>query len=456
MMTKALINTVNITLDAYSIIISFIITFSIYFFRKSDKSAKWFALTNIMAMVYGISDIFMWISEGTDAAWKLVALPLSSFIFFFSGILIFFFYVGYVINYYSKTNKLDKSFWYFCGIMSLIYIIFLIITPFAGCYYTITEDNIYVRGKLFLVTVIIEVFLYAETLFMILKYHKNVRNFENVGFASFIFVPFLCQIIQIAHYGLALNSLGLSISFFIIFINLNQKMQAELETTQNDFAIKKLKNIENQQKTTLLLMSIFENRDIEDKKHEARLAAFINMLAKQCKNNGVYADILTDNYITILTEAVPFHDIGKIFINDNILKKPSRVDDKEFLQIMKHCEKGAELLNEVLALAYNRDFIRIAVAISKSHHEKWNGKGYPEHLKEDNIPLCARMMALADVFDALVTKRCYKTRVSYEEAIEIMKNESGQHFDPLLIKEFLKVKDEIIANYTVMNSIEGI
>ena len=103
-MTKDIIYAVNVTLDAYSVLISIIIAGSIFMFKNKDKPVLWFAYTNITAVIYGISDIFMWISEGTDAKWKLIALPVSSFLFFFTGILVFVCYIGYIINYYRKTS----------------------------------------------------------------------------------------------------------------------------------------------------------------------------------------------------------------------------------------------------------------------------------------------------------------------------------------------------------------
>ena len=235
-MTKDILYTINVSLDAYSVMISLIIAGSIILYKNVEKYVKWFAITNLAAVLYGISDIFMWISEGTDASWKLVALPVSSFIFFLSGIMLFFFYIGYIINYYREIGEIKNSYMYFCIAMVIIYVIFLIITPITNNgYYIISEENTYSRGKLFNITVIIEAFIYIEALLLILKYHKNVQNFENLGFASFIFVPFICQIVQIMNFGIALNSVGLSISFFIIFLNLNHKMQKEYEQAKIEY-----------------------------------------------------------------------------------------------------------------------------------------------------------------------------------------------------------------------------
>ena len=457
-MTKEIIYAVNVALDAYSVIISLIIAGAIFLFKKVDKSAKWFAYTNIVAILYGIADIFMWISEGTDARWKLIALPLSSFLFFFFGIIIFYCYIQYIINYYRRTSEVGKSYNIFCVIMVLIYLVFLVITLFTDCIYKITPDNIYHRGRFFISTVIVEVFLYSEAVFLILKYHKNVHNFENIGFASFIFVPFIFHIIQLANFGISLTCIGLAIPFIIIFINLNQKMMLDAEEQKSKFDESKLKNLEHQQKTILYLTNLLENRDIETSNHEIRISKYTGLLAAQCAQNGVYAEKLTPEYIQKLKEAVPFHDIGKIYVSDSILKKPSRVDQKEYEQIQKHAQNGADIVNEILSISYERDFTKMVSKICKYHHEKWNGKGYPERLKEEEIPLCARIMAIADVYDALVTYRCYKNKVSFDQAFDIIKKEAGESFDPKLVEQFINIKDQIIEITQKYNdnSLEGL
>ncbi|MBO4533413.1 MAG: HD domain-containing protein [Treponema sp.] len=457
-MSQQIINAANIALDAYSVIISIIIAGSIYLFKKVNKSAKWFAYTNIVAVIYGIADIIMWISEGTDAKWKLIALPLSSFVFFLFGIFIFFCYIMYIISYYRHTAEIGKSYVISCLVAVCLYIVFLVITLFTDCYYTISPQNTYSRGKYFILTVLIEIFLYCEALFLILKYHKNVMGFENIGFASFIFVPFICHIVQLANFGISLTSFGLSISFLIIFINLNQKMMLDIESTKIQYNENKLKSLELHKKTILYLTNLLENRDIETANHELRISNYVELLARQCVKRGVYSEKLTDDYIQKLKDAAPFHDIGKIYISDAILKKPAKVDDKEYLEIQKHAQDGATIVNEIISISYERDFTKMVSKMCKHHHEKWNGKGYPDHLREEEIPLCARLTAIADVYDALVTKRCYKNKVSYDQAFEIIRKEGGESFDPKLTEQFLEIKDQIIEITEKYNdnSIEGL
>ena len=446
-MTKEIINAINVTLDGYSVLISLIIVCSIGLYKNVEKNVKWFGLTNLAAIVYGISDIFMWISEGTNAAWKFVALPVSSFIFFLSGIFVFVFYIKYIIMYYSKFDPISKAYWYFCLGATAVYVIMLILTPFLDLYYEILPENIYKRGKFFNGTVGIEILLYLEALFIVIKNHKKFSSGDNIGFASFIFVPFIMHIIQLAHYGLALNSLGLTISFIIIFINMNHNIKENLESTKLKIKEKEISFIELQHNTILNLSSLIEIRDISESRHILRTSKLVKLLAQECKNKGNFAGKINDDFVNIIEKAAPLHDIGNIRIPDSILKYPGKISKEDRAVIEKHTQEGSKIINEVLPVGVNREMIKMANNICKSHHEKWNGRGYPEHLKGEEIPLCARLMAIADVFDALVTPRCYKKPVSYEEAFEVIKNESGEHFDPVIVEVFLKHKDKILELY---------
>jgi len=446
-MTKDVINAANVSLDACSIIICLIITCALSYFKKKDESAKWFVYTNISAIIYGIADIFMWISEGRDAGWKLIALPLSSFIYYFSGIFIIYFYIGYLIRYYQKDRKIHKGYSTFCLGISILYMILLFLTPPFGLYYTISAENTYSRGNWFVILVAIEVILYLEALFLIVKYHKNVQNLENVGFASFIFFPFVSHIIQIANFGVALISLGLAISFLIIFISLTLRLQRETENERINNNENKLKNLIKHEKTILSLTNLLENRYLEGSRHEIRLSRAVEEIVLACMKKGLYPEIITENYKNYIIEAVPFHDIGKITISDTILTKPGKLTAEEYAEIQKHPKNGERILIDILSINYTREFVKIASQLCAYHHEKWNGRGYPENLKGENIPLCARIMAIVDVFDALVTYRCYKSKVSYDEGFETIKKAAGEQFDPNLVRVFLELKDKIIEIY---------
>ena len=137
------------------------------------------------------------------------------------------------------------------------------------------------------------------------------------------------------------------------------------------------------------------------------------------------------------------HDVGKIVVPDKILQKPGKLTDEEFEVMKTHATEGGRIVRDVLEGVEEKEYIQIAADVATYHHEKWNGKGYPKGLTEENIPLAARIMAIADVFDALVSKRCYKEAFSFEDAMSIIEKDAGAHFDPILTRVFLNNRDKI-------------
>lgn len=192
------------------------------------------------------------------------------------------------------------------------------------------------------------------------------------------------------------------------------------------------------------MANLIESRDGDTGEHIKRTSFYVNLLACAMKDKGLYADILTDNYIELLTKAAPMHDIGKILVPDHILQKPGRLTPEEFEAIKQHSAAGGKIVREVLGFIEEKDYIEIASDMAAHHHEKWNGSGYTEGLSQENIPLSARIMAIADVFDALVSKRCYKSAMPVEEAFAEIEKSSGTHFDPQLVAIFLELKEEIM------------
>jgi HD-GYP domain-containing protein (c-di-GMP phosphodiesterase class II) len=146
-----------------------------------------------------------------------------------------------------------------------------------------------------------------------------------------------------------------------------------------------------------------------------------------------YSDYLTVKYKRDLVKAAPLHDIGKVGVPDAILKKKGRLTEDEFAIMKKHCEYGARVLKIADEKLGFESFLKLAIQIVLTHHEKWDGSGYPQGLKGEAIPLSGRIMAVADVYDALRSERCYKSSFSHEKACRILQEEKGKHFDPLLI-----------------------
>lgn len=185
------------------------------------------------------------------------------------------------------------------------------------------------------------------------------------------------------------------------------------------------------------MAEVVENRDDNTGGHIRRTAEYVACIAKELKAQEIYCDILTDRYVSDMVVAAPLHDIGKIHIPDAILNKPGKLTAEEFEVMKTHTTAGEELLTHAKAELGESDYLNMAVEMAAYHHEWWNGKGYPYGISEDEIPLCARIMAVADVFDALTSKRCYKNAMPLEKAYAIIREESGTHFDPAVVDAFL-------------------
>lgn len=212
------------------------------------------------------------------------------------------------------------------------------------------------------------------------------------------------------------------------------------------------KNIEislMQRNIIYTLANMVENRDGNTGGHIKRTAYYVKLIGQKLQAGGVYADIMDDKYIKNLFESAPLHDIGKIKIPDAILNKPGKLTVEEFELMKTHSVEGANILRTSLSGIEDDAWLSMAIDMAEYHHERWDGNGYPKGLSGTNIPLCARIMAVSDVFDALVSDRCYKTAISTEAAIGILIEEKGKHFDPTVVDAFILAKDEICDIQTV-------
>lgn len=187
-----------------------------------------------------------------------------------------------------------------------------------------------------------------------------------------------------------------------------------------------------------------ENRDENTGCHIKRTAAYVRAIGEELNRNGRYKGTLTHEYIEKLEKSAPLHDIGKIKIPDAILNKPGKLTPEEFDMIKTHAKAGMNILQKMfIGVTEEDNYLSEGVVMALYHHEKWDGSGYPQGLKGDDIPLGARIMAIADVFDALMSKRSYKDSFSFNDSVSIIKGESGTHFDPDVVEAFLNIKDTL-------------
>ena len=221
-----------------------------------------------------------------------------------------------------------------------------------------------------------------------------------------------------------------------------------------------LQNSQDEVKTTrdvaiVSLSALAESRDNETGAHILRTQEYVRALAKHLSQFEQHKALLTDNYIELLYKSAPLHDVGKVGIPDNILLKPGKLTDDEFEVMKGHPEIGAKALSMAEEQLGSNSFLQLAKEISLTHHEKWNGEGYPNGLKGEEIPLSGRLMAIADVYDALISERVYKKAFSHEKAKSIILEGRESHFDPQLVDAFLAIEQEFVAIADKYRSLEA-
>lgn len=192
------------------------------------------------------------------------------------------------------------------------------------------------------------------------------------------------------------------------------------------------------------MATMVESRDNSTGGHIKRTSDVIKILVEEIAKDGK----LTPEFCHNLIKAAPMHDLGKIAVDDAVLRKPGRFTEEEYEKMKTHAAKGAHIVHEILKATDDLDFHLIAENVAHYHHERWDGSGYPEGLKEEAIPLESRIMAVADVYDALVSKRVYKEAMSFEKADEIMMESFGKHFDPELKKYYVAARSRLEEYYS--------
>ena len=226
------------------------------------------------------------------------------------------------------------------------------------------------------------------------------------------------------------DSFSMTIEETISYLVETQKQAAALNKMQNGLI--------------MVLADMVESRDQCTGDHVRKTAAYCRIILEQLRKDGEFTDQLTNSFIDDVVNSAPLHDIGKIKVPDAILNKPGKLTDEEFDIMKTHTTAGNEIIQQAMQLvSTDSGYLKEAKNLATYHHEKFNGKGYPMGLSGDEIPLSARVMAVADVFDALVSRRSYKEPFSFDKAMEIIEEGSGNHFDPRVVKAFFEAKDKV-------------
>ena len=328
---------------------------------------------------------------------------------------------------------------YAFAFFSLNFLFEIIAAPF-GLVFTFTEEG-YARGEWFLVY---GAFYAISLIYLLVGMIIVGKRFRHRDFwtIAMVIVILLGGIIPMSFFQINITYIAIAIASCVCYIYYNdlvqQDIKTELVTNQNIISTMQNHMISG-------LANLIESRDMETGEHISRTSSYVKLLAEHAREDGVYADQLTDLFISMLYTLAPMHDIGKILISDAILKKPGKLTPEEFETMKRHASMGGTVVREVLDGVTDEAYLSFASDVATYHHERWDGTGYPSGLKGEDIPLSARIMAIADVFDALISERCYKSAMPPDEACEVIRLGAGTHFDPLLVEVFLKHQEDFCS-----------
>ena len=340
-------------------------------------------------------------------------------------------FIPAMMAYACNIKKLARVMY----IVAIAHVILEIVFIFSGGIFSITPDGVYQRGKFYSVYI---AFYVISIVGLFIVFSRVSSRFQNRDLRTIIctlavLVAGIAPTVYDGRIKTAFVSIAVaSILLYIYYEGLTeQKMQEDIE--------KRNKRISEIQSGIIVGMAnLIESRDGSTGEHVKNTADYVKLLADAALEKGLYPETLTREYANMCVSAAPLHDVGKILVPDEILNKPGKLTPEEFEIMKRHASEGGRIVESILTGVTNRQYLEIAKEVAGCHHEKWDGTGYPNGLSGENIPLCARIMAIADVYDALIAKRVYKDQMPKEKALKIITEDAGTHFDPVLAPLFVE------------------
>lgn len=272
---------------------------------------------------------------------------------------------------------------------------------------------------------------------MFVRRWRNIEHHKRTSISTFLIVITAVTTLQMIFPELLITSLAETLAILGIYLNLE------------DPALKQLAKYHKE--TVLAFATLIENRDNSTGWHVRRTSLYAQLIAEELQRKMPYSNVITRDYLINLVKAAPMHDIGKVAITDAILQKPGKLTAEEFEIMKTHSSVGGQMIRDTFQKLGDQEYLEIAYQVANYHHERWNGLGYPEGLKGEEIPLCARIMAVADVFDAISEDRCYRPAMPLDKCFQIIAEGSGKEFDPAIVDVFLKNRDKVEAIHNRTN-----
>ncbi len=299
-----------------------------------------------------------------------------------------------------------------------------------------TYTNYSMGFPVYVVFLVVLVLCLGSLILLLTQYREIDRN-KRSAILICVVTANIIAILQVFQPEILCSSLAVTLMIISIFMNTENPSVKSIELYHDEMITG--------------FATLVENKDDNTGGHIKRTTAYVQIIMQEMRDRGINRKKLNREYVQCIAKAAPMHDIGKIAIEDAILCKPGKLTDEEFEIMKTHTVRGGEIIMETFAhLRGNKNFAQEVYKMAMFHHEKWDGRGYPEGLSGEDIPLCARIMAVADVFDAVSAKRCYRDAMPLEQCFDIIRKGRGTDFDPQIADIFLETRPKIEEVYNSM------
>ena len=350
-------------------------------------------------------------------------------------------FVSYVLNvallflyWVSVTIGISKKNWVkIAYVMPCIIAIALTVYFLPELEFLQGEYTFYSMGKSVYVCFTSIVVYFILTLCVIVYKHRYIPGKKKKTLVATLLFLTIILMIEAAFPESLISCIAITMSTITTYINMENPAIHGLEHYHHEMVMG--------------FATLVENKDDNTGGHIRRSSAYAVLIAKNLRKNVKYRNLITKDFLDNLAQSAPMHDIGKIGIPDAILQKPGRLTAEEFDKMKEHPVIGGKIIKDTFGHLYNGEYENMAYDVAMCHHEKWNGKGYPKGLKGEEIPLCARIMAVADVFDAVSAKRCYRDAMPLEECYNIIEKGRGEDFEPDIVDAFMSNRNRVEEIY---------
>lgn len=348
-------------------------------------------------------------------------------------ILLFFYWISVTVG--IKKDKRSRMAYVIPGITAAI----LTISLMPGVEFIEGKTTNYSMGTAVYVCFETVAIYCILTAFIIITKHRYIPKRKKINIYTSLVLIVGVMSVQLMFPESLVTCIAIVMATLSIYLNMENPSILELQHYHHEMVMG--------------FATLVENKDDSTGGHIRRSSAYARLIAENLRNDERYKNLITKDFLNNMDQSAPMHDIGKIGIPDAILQKPSKLTDEEYEKMKQHPVIGGKIIKDTFGHLYNDDYESMAFQVARYHHEKWNGRGYPDGLSGIDIPLCARIMAVADVFDAVSAKRCYRDAMPLEQCYDIIQKGRGKDFDPDIVDIFMANKDKVEEIYHSENMV---